>query len=55
MQTSLQCLSKAIEFEALAAAAPTEVERIYYMKMCDAWRTLAAVAAEQDRWTDENP
>jgi len=55
MRTSLQCLAKAIVFDALSTTALTEVEWVNYKEMADAWRGIAAMARWQDRWTVENP
>jgi hypothetical protein len=45
MRTSLQCLAKAIEFDALSATALTEVEGTDYEQIANAWREIAAMAA----------
>jgi hypothetical protein len=55
MRSSLHCLAKAIEMEAKAATCGDDAARVEYAQMAADWRELAALAAWQDRWTNDHP
>jgi hypothetical protein len=51
MKTSVECLAKAAELDALARGCPDGPVRDGYSGAADGWRRTAILAQQQEKWT----